>query len=427
MDRKYRFSNNLFPGEFAVMSDQAQQPAPEPKASSAKAQDSTSMRKYLGRAVNVLKDFGVDSSNTAPQELISLLENVKHLDEAKVLAIADVIQHMSAFNALVRENVEGISVGDRYMNITQMFDSVREDSKRLINQLDDGKISGTEKVSNWWMKMRRGTPSDRFEKIVEIYSEVAKDTKEQLKREEAIMEGYIDFRFALKEAEILARELFETQVPILEQAKVALSETQEALDAYSGDDEGEKSRLELSRDEARYSYEKEDATYQLLKDIAENLEVGYDVGETLITKLKQTHDVKERVYRRSVTFFTTNEHVFTILGTVYTSQHGLHEVTQATEAMKTGVNKGLEDIADLGRELERAALKAGYGSTINPESVQKLVDAISGFQVESLEMIADLRKESEQSAKEIRKSVEEGKQKYQDTLARHARGESLRP
>ena len=111
------------------MSDQAQQPAPEPKASSTQAQESTSMRKYLGRAVNVLKDFGVDSSNTAPQELISLLEDVKHLDEAKVLAIADVIQHMSAFNALVRENVEGISVGDRYMSITQMFDSVREDSK----------------------------------------------------------------------------------------------------------------------------------------------------------------------------------------------------------------------------------------------------------------------------------------------------------
>ena len=409
------------------MSDQAQQPAPEPKASSTQAQESTSMRKYLGRAVNVLKDFGVDSSNTAPQELISLLEDVKHLDEAKVLAIADVIQHMSAFNALVRENVEGIAVGDRYMSITQMFDSVREGSKRLINQLDDGKISGTEKVSNWWMKMRRGTPSDRFEKIVEIYSEVAKDTKDQLKREEAIMEGYIDFRFALKEAEILARDLFDAQVPILEQAKVSLSETQEALDAYSGDDESEKSRLELTRDEARYSFEREDATYQLLKDIAENLEVGYDVGETLITKLKQTHDVKERVYRRSVTFFTTNEHVFTILGTVYTSQHGLHEVTQATEAMKTGVNKGLEDIADLGRELERAALKAGYGSTINPESVQKLVDAISGFQVESLEMIADLRKESEDSAKEIRKSVEEGKQKYQETLARHARGENLRP
>ena len=390
------------------------------------SRDSTSMRKYLDGAVDVLKQFGVDSKNTAPQELISLLESVKHLDEAKVLAIADVIQHMSAFNALVRENVEGVNIGNRYMDITQMFDSVREDSKRLISQLDDGKISGTEKVSNWWMKIRRGTPSDRFEQIVEVYSDVAKDTKDQLRREEAIMEGYIDFRFALKEAEVLARELFDAHNPVLEEAKEALAKSQEALDNYTGTDEGGKSQLELARDEARYRYEKEDETYQLLKDIAENLEIGYDVGETLITKLKQTHDVKERVYRRAVTFFTTNEHVFTILGTVYTSQHGLHEVTQATEAMKEGVNKGLEDIADLGRELERAALKAGYGSTINPESVQKLVDAISGFQVESLEMIAELRKESEESTKAIRKSVEEGKRKYQETLARHARGDTLR-
>jgi hypothetical protein len=407
------------------MSKQAQASATAPQAQAPASRDTKKMKKYLDSAMDVLKKFGVDSQNTAPQELIGLLENVKHIDEAKVLAIADVIQHMSSFNALVRENVESIKIGDRYMNITQMFDSVREDSKRLISQLDDGKISGTEKVANWWMKMRRGTPSDRFENIVETYSEVAKDTKEALKSEEMIMEGYIDFRFALKEAEVLSRELLDTHAPILQAAKDALADSQNALDNYAGTDEGGKSKLELIRDEARHHFEKEDENYQLMKDIAENLEIGYDVGETLITKLKQTHDVKERVFRRAVTFFTTNEHVFTILGTVYTSQHGLHEVTQATEAMKEGVNKGLEDIADLGRELERAALKAGYGSTINPESVQKLVDAISGFQIESLEMITELRKESEASTKAIRQSVEEGKKKYQETLAKHARGDSL--
>ncbi len=412
------------------MSEQAQASAPQPekKATSTATssdRDMTSMRKYLDRALDTLKKFGANSTNTAPQELISLLESVRHIDEAKVLGIAEVIKHMSSFNALVRENVEQIQIGNRYMDITQMFDSVREDSKQLIAQLDDGKISGTEKMSNWWMKMRRGTPSDRFEKIVEVYSEVAKDTKEALQREEAIMEGYIDFRFALKEAEVLARELLDTHAPTLEAAKEGLGSAQIALDNFTGTDEGGKSQLELRRDEARQKYEDEDETYQLLKDIAENLEIGYDVGETLVSKLKQTHDVKERVFRRAVTFFTTNEHVFTILGTVYTSQHGLHEVTQATEAMKDGVNKGLEDVATLGRELERAALKAGYGSTINPESVQKLVDSISGFQIESLELIAQLRRESEESTRAIRKSVEEGKKKYQDTLARHARGEKL--
>src|SRR5690606_3412896 len=149
------------------------------------------------------------------------------------------------------------------------------------------------------------------------------------------------------------------QIPNLEAAKVALAEAQAAIDSYTGTDEGSKSRLQLRRDQARQAFQKQDETYQLLKDITENLRIGYDVGETLVTKLKQTNDVKPRVYRRAVTFFTTNEHVFTILRTVYTSQYGLSENTQATEAMKAGVNRGLEDVATLGRELERAALKAG--------------------------------------------------------------------
>ncbi|MBM4076011.1 MAG: cell surface protein, partial [Planctomycetes bacterium] len=177
--------------------------------------------------------------------------------------------------------------------------------------------------------------------------------------------------------------------------------------------------LELVRDEARIALQREDRTYQLLKDVSENLQVGYDVGETLVTKLKQTHDVKDQVYRRSVTFFTTNEHVFTILGTVYTSQQGLNEATRSTEAMKEGVNKGLEDVAELGRELERAAMRAGYGSTISPQSIEKLVTAITDYQVESIRMIADLRQESEKNAQEIRRVVEEGKKKFQETLVHY--------
>lgn len=307
-----------------------------------------------------------------------------------------------------------------------MFDSVREDSKMLIAQLDDGRIGFTEKWQNWWMKIRRGTPSDRFDQIIDVYRDVTKDTKDQLTREEAIMDGYIDFRFALKEAEVLASELLDMHGPTLAAAQQALAVSQTAIDEFQGDDEASRSRLELARDEARQKFEEEDRTFQLLKDITENLSIGYDVGETLITKLKQTHDVKDRVFRRSVTFFTTNEHVFTILGTVYTSQQGLHEVTQATEAMKEGVNKGLEDVADLGRELERAALRAGYGSTVDPESVQKLVDAISDFQIESLTMITELRKESEESTRQIRAVVEKGKKRFQETLARHAQGEEAK-
>jgi hypothetical protein len=390
------------------------QPAASPPAVA------TPMQKYLDRAVRVLDRFHITQRADTNAELIKLLDEVKHLDEPKVLAISRTIQYMSTFNQLVRDNVENINVGDRYLDIARMFDSVREDSKTLINQLQDGRISFTEKAQNLWMRLRRGTPSARFEDIAKVYKSVAADTKDQLDREQAIMDAYIDFRFALKEAEVMARELLEKQDAPLEAARQGLAEAQKRVSEFTGGGEAEKSRLELKRDEARHTFETEDRNYQLLKDIAENLAIGYDVGETLITKLQQTHEVKERVYRRSVTFFTTNEHVFTILGTVYTSQHGLHEATQAQEAMKEGVNKGLEDVAELGRELERAAIKAGYGSTISPQSVEKLVAAISDYQVESLNMIAELRKESEQNAKEIRRVVEEGKKKYEETLARFA-------
>ncbi len=414
------------------MNQQAQAPSPQQEAqpTSTTAVDTSAresmMRKYLDRALQTLQKFGLGNKGDESNELINLLEDVKDLDEGKALAIAEVLKHMSTFNQLVRDNVENISVGNRYLDISQAFDSIREDSKRLIAQLDDGKFSTTEKVSNWWMKIRRGSPSDRFDQIEDSYKAVSKDTKEALRREQEIMDAYIDFRFALKEAEVLAGQLFDMQVPHLDNAKTKLAEAQAALDQYKGEDQGGKSQLELARDQAKFNFDKQDERYQLLKDISENLQIGYDVGETLVAKLKQTHDIKDRVYRRAVTFFTTNEHVFTILRTVYTSQYGLHEVTQATEAMKEGVNKGLEDVATLGRELERAALKAGYGSTVNPESVQKLVDAISGFQIESLEMIATLRKESEEATRQIRSTVEEGKRKFQETVAKHARGESLR-
>jgi hypothetical protein len=275
------------------------------------------------------------------------------------------------------------------------------------------------------MRMRRGTPSDRFQKIAGIYQAVTSDTQTQLQKEQAIMEGYIDFRFALKEAEIVARELLVLQTANADRARAALTAAQQAVDGSPDAEAPTKSRLQLARDQALHTFQKEDRAFQLIKDIAENLQIGYDVGETLVAKLKQTHDVKDQVYRRSVTFFTTNEHVFTILGAVYTSQHGLHEATQAHEAMKAGVNKGLEDIADLGRDLERAALKAGYGSTIDPKSVEKLVTAITDYQVDSLRLVAELRKESDQNARDIRRVVEAGKQRFQDTVAKFARGDQL--
>jgi hypothetical protein len=168
-------------------------------------------------------------------------------------------------------------------------------------------------------------------------------------------------------------------------------------------------QLIKTRDEKNLELNREDSNYQLLKDMKEGLSNGYNVGETLIAKLMQTHEAKNQVYRRNAIFFTTNEHVFTTLDAVLTSQMGLHEATQEMEAEKRVLNKGMEAVADLGSNLEKAALKAGYGSTTDPASVQKLVDAVVNYQIESRQLIKQYRDESEKQSKDVEAIVEAGK------------------
>ena len=374
------------------------------------------MQQYLDKAVEVLEKFDVIVGKDESNELADLLGEVVEVDEPRVMAICRTLKYTSSFNELVRENVESVNVGERYAEITSLFDSIRDDSKTLVSQLDDGKIDWKEKISNLWMKLVRSSPHSRFEKITDIYKEVSKETKNQLDRENEIMDAYIDFRFALKDAEINAKEVLAIQKENLEGSRTRLKEAISASDAVADKESAEASKLQLSRDEAEREVNDNDKKYQLLKDVAENLSISYNVGETLILKLKQTHDVKDQVHRKSIAFFNTNEHVFTILDAVYTSQHGLHEATQTTEALQEGVNKGLEDVASLGRELERQAIKAGYGSTINPDSVQKLVDAIIDYQVESKKLIEELRVEADKSSKEITQIVEKGKKKHQAAI-----------
>ena len=377
------------------------------------------IQKYLDRSVEVLERFGFLDRAQEESQLANLLEDIVSVDEPRVVSIAKTVRHIGDFSELVREKVQDTNVSDRYADITYLFDSVREDSKRVIVQLKDGKIDLKERMSNLWMRLRRGTTHDRFEKIKDAYEAVSRDTKVQLENEEATMNAYIDFRFALKEAEILSQEVLQRQTEILDTARVEVQKSVDAVEKYDGKDSAEKSKLELKRDEAKRLFGDEDRRYQLIKDVSENLSMGYNVGETLVAKLKQTHDVKEQVYRRAITFFTTNEHVFTTLDAVYNSQLGLHETTQTLEAMKEGANKGLEDVAELGRDLERAALKAGYGSVYNPQSVQKLVDAIVSYQEESIQTINQLRVESAQNAKEIGRIVDEGKKRAKEAILKY--------
>jgi len=377
------------------------------------------IQKYLDRSVAVLEKFGIVPKESEESQLATILQEVVTVDEPRVLAIAKTVRYASSFNDLVRNNVADMHVTDRYADISQMFNSIRDDSKRMLEQLSDGKVDFKERMQNMWMRVVRGTTHQRFDKIKGLYLDVSRDTKQQLTKEAEIMDAYLDFRFAMKDAEILANEVLKTEDARLEQVDGEFKTSAERLDKYSGNDNAEKSRLQMSRDQAQHAFEVENRNYQLIKDVAELLSMGYNVGETLVAKLKQTHDVKDQVHRKAIAFFGTNEHVFTTMDAVYTSQQGLHEATQTLESMKEGVNKGLEDIATLGRNLEKAAIKAGYGSVYNPESVRKFVDAIVSYQEESQQMIGEARAQATKDVAEITTIVEAGKARCRDALLKY--------
>lgn len=377
---------------------------------------------YLDRAMNQLRDLGLVPAKTEEAPIVDLLNRISDLDENRIVAIARTLSQSSLFNEVVREQLSSMSLGERYENIADSFNSIRDDAKSLVDQLEDGKIGTMERFQNVWMKVTRGDISDRFEKIKRVYLDVARDSKDQISREHTILNAYMDFRGALKQAEVQALEVLAKAEREVDAAKAALAQASSAVESAADADPAERARLELARDERLREVQNADERYQIAKDISDNLTVGYNTSEVIMARLKQTTSAKERVYKQAIAFFGTNETVLTALSASFTGLQGLHESTQTLEAMKRGVSQSLEDLADIGGKVQEEALRAGYGPTIKMESVKKLVDAVVSYQERSHEIIDEMRAMSTRNAEEIRTAVEEGKRRIGRLEARAQAG-----
>lgn len=367
--------------------------------------------KYLDKALNGLRDLSLFPEKTDDAPVIALIDQISDLDEEKAVAVARTLNQASLFNEVVREQVSSMELGERYEEITNGFNSIRDDAKSMVEQVEDGKIDTFERIGNVWMKVTRGDIPDRFEKIKDTYLDVADDSKDQIEREHIILNAYQDFRGALKESEVLALEILEKAGVRLAEAKTALDTAMQSVDGYDGDDPVERARLELARDEQMRNVQYNDRRYQIAKDLSDNLTVSYNTSEVIMARLLQTTNAKERVYHQAISFFGTNETVLTALSASFTGLFGLHESTQTLNAMKEGVSKSLEDLADIGGKVQEEAIKAGYGPTIRADAVKKLVDSVIRFQENSLGIIEEMRTLSTRNSEEIRNAVEEGKQR----------------
>ncbi|MFO1090178.1 MAG: cell surface protein [Hyphomicrobiales bacterium] len=361
--------------------------------------------------MGTLRDMGLVPSRTEEAPITALLQQISDLDPDRIAVISRTLNQASLFNDVVRAEVAAMSIGERYETITNAFNSIRDDAKMMVDQMEDGRLSTGERISNIWMKVSRGDIADRFEKIRTTYLDVARDTKDQIEREHRIFNAYADFRGALKQAQVSALEVLETATRKLEAAKQALADANKTVEAYKGDVASERAKLELARDERVRDLQNEEKRYQIAKDLADNLTIGYNTSEVVMARLLQTTSTKERVYAQSITFFSTNESVLTALKASFTGLAGLHESTRTLNEMKKGIDKSLETISEMGDKIQEEALKAGYGPTVQAESVKKLVDSVTNFQIRSREIIEEMRDLSTRNSREIEAAVEDGKRR----------------
>ncbi|SHF43247.1 cell surface protein [Devosia limi] len=366
---------------------------------------------YLDKAVNAIRDLGIWPEQQGEQPITGLLQQITELDETRVLLIGRTLSQASAFNEVVREQIAAMKIGERYEEITKGFDSIRDDAKGMVDQLADNKLDLLERASNVWMKVSRGDIAQRFNKIRDVYLDVTKDTKDQIDREQTILEAYRDFRGALKQAEVMALEVLDTAEKRLGEKKVALDAASTAVAGYAGTVPADRARLEMDRDEKLRDMQNEEKRYQIAKDLSDNLTISYNTSEVVMARLMQTTNAKERVYQQSISFFSTNETVLTALSASFTGMFGLHESTETLNAMKEGMSKSLETLSEIGDKVQEEAVRAGYGPTVRADAVKKLVDSVVNFQEKSRTIINEMRVASTKNSAEIRDAVEDGKRR----------------
>jgi hypothetical protein len=384
---------------------------PAPTSQMAPVATAATPLQYLDKAVNAIRDLGIWPEQQGEAPITGLLQKITELDETRVLLIGRTLSQASAFNEVVREQIAAMQIGERYEDITKGFDSIRDDAKGMVDQLADNKLDLLERASNVWMKVSRGDIASRFDKIRDTYLAVTADTKDQIDREHTILEAYRDFRGALKQSEVMALEVLATAEQRLAAKKDILVAASTAVSGFAGSVPADRARLEMDRDEKLRAMQNEEARYQIAKDLSDNLTISYNTSEVVMARLMQTTNAKERVYQQSISFFSTNETVLTALSASFTGMFGLHESTATLNAMKEGMSKSLETLAEIGDKVTEEAVRAGYGPTVRADAVKKLVDSVVNFQEKSRTIINEMRVASTKNSAEIRDAVEDGKRR----------------
>ena len=98
----------------------------------AAAQTGLSPMQYLDKAVAALRDMGLMPDGTAEAPINALLERISDLSPDKIAVITRTLGQSQTFNEVVRNEIQAMSIGERYEAITEAFNSIRDDAKGMV-------------------------------------------------------------------------------------------------------------------------------------------------------------------------------------------------------------------------------------------------------------------------------------------------------
>lgn len=359
---------------------------------------------YLERATSALGAIGINFDRKAdPAPVLSLLEKLRHYDETKVTQIAMAMQQSSGFHQTVREQLGGLDVSRHYQAITDNFSSIGDDAKKMASYVADGQLDWKEKLAIGFMKLRRGSIPERFDTIRVNYLQATKTVGKEIEREQVIRTAYQDFDLAMGQVKVAAEELLQIATQHLNNRREALDAANKALEAAqaSGENGVAIAQLELVAQEALRAYQVEDKSYQICKDISEDLKVGQSTTRVIMAHLEQVATAKDRLHARMISFFAGQESVLTALSVAFTAGNNLAAATKVLESQKAGTEAAIESLATTSQVAVRDAISAGYGAAISAHPVKLLGEAVVQLQSDMVGLIQAARESATSTANEI--------------------------
>lgn len=388
--------------------------------------------KRMDRAMMVLSNAGIPIpvKNDSAISAAGLVKDLLVFGNSDVNAIVRVLSDIQTFNEIVRDNLKSDTAGERYVNIAKDMNSIREDTKRMTDQIEDGKMSISDRLQNSWMVVRRGSVSKRFQRVRNNATMIHKSSEDTISRMRAIVNGYTEARGAVQEARTIAdqiRERAREKIQADQEALVLINDEVQRAQADANFPSIELNQLLSKRDDQVSVVKEADRLFQIAEDLYNNLTVAYSAGDQVMERIRQTSDVHERIYSQSVTFFTTNEVVFTALEAAYIQLRSVNEISRGHEVLKKSMNQAMEDLGSTGNTILLDAVRQGYGPTLEAASLEKLVSSIEKFQTDSVKIRDEMREKASQNSKDMEALSEASRKRMAELLVQQNLPQRDRP